>query len=226
MLKVEKEIAFSYSRLKAFEDCPRRYDETVNKKGKWPEARSSQLDWGDAVHAAMANALKTGTPLPTVFRIFQHWIDKINRTPGELLVEEDCKWAITRQFAPTPWFAKNVWLRVVADAVKLDGDAALVVDWKAGKSSNVDPLQLILTSLVMLVLFPELQAVRSDFIWLQEDDQTTQVLYRNEAADHWAELLPRVRLLEAATRDNHFPPKPNRFCKSWCPIKSCEFWGK
>jgi hypothetical protein len=219
-------IAWSFSRLKAFEDCPRRYHETQIKKDKWPEKRSAQLDWGDAVHKALATALRDGTPLPTVFRIFQHWIDKVNRTAGELLVEDDCKWAITRQFEPTPWFAKNVWLRVVADAVKLDNDAALVVDWKAGKSANADPIQLILTSLVMLIMFPELKAVRSDFIWLQEDSQTTQVLYRNEAVDYWAGLLPRVKLLEVATRDNHFPPKPNRFCARYCPVKSCEFWGK
>src|SRR5262245_57014845 len=155
-----KPMAWSFSRLKAYEDCPRRYEQTQLLKGKWPEARSSQLDWGDAVHAALANSLKNGTPLPTIFRIFQHWIDKVNRTPGELLIEEDCKWAITRQFTPTPWFSDKVWLRVVADAVKLDSDVALVVDWKAGKSANADPIQLILTSLVMLILFPELQAVR------------------------------------------------------------------
>jgi hypothetical protein len=219
-------FAWSFSRLTAYETCPRRYDETTNKKGKWPEKRSSQLDWGDAVHAAMATALRDGTPLPTVFRIFQHWIDKVNRTPGELLIEDDCKWAITRQFQPCPWFADKVWLRVVADAVKLDDDVALVVDWKAGKSSNADPIQLILTSLVMLIMFPELKVVRSDFIWLNEDSQTTQVLYRNEAADRWAELLPRVKLLEVATRDNHFPPKPNRFCAKYCPVKSCEYHGK
>jgi len=221
-----KEFNWSYSRLKAHEICPKRYYETQILKNKWPEARSTHLDWGDAVHVAMATALKNGTPLPTVFRIFQHWIDKINRTPGELLVEEDCKWAITRDYRPVPWFSKNVWLRVIADAVKIDGDVALVVDFKTGKSDNADPVQLILVSLVMLILFPELKAVRSDFLWLNEDSQTTQVVYRNEAADHWAELLPRVQLLEVATRDNHFPPKPNRFCAKWCPVKSCEHWGK
>src|SRR5262249_42885039 len=103
-----KPIAWSFSRLKSYEICPKRFYETEIKKA-WPKESSAQLDWGNAVHAALANSLKTGTPLPTVFRIFQPWVEKINRTPGELLVEEDCKWAITRQFAPTPWFSKNVW---------------------------------------------------------------------------------------------------------------------
>ena len=217
---------WSFSRLKGFEDCPRRYHETMVKKGAWPEERSAMLDWGDAVHKALANALRANTPLPTVFQLFQHWVDKVANTPGELLIEDDCRWAITREFMPTPWFSKNVWLRVVADAVKLDSDAALVVDWKAGKSANADPIQLILTSLVMLHMFPKLEVVRSDFIWLQEDAQTTQVVYREEAADYWSDLLPRVEALQEAHRTNNFPPKPNRFCRSWCPVRSCEYWGK
>lgn len=219
-------VAVSFSRLKAYEDCPRRYHETQILKNKWPEKRSAQLDWGDAVHLAMATALKTGEPLPTVFRLFQKWIDKVNRTPGELLIEDDARWAISRQFVPVPWFAPNVWLRTVADAVKLDYPTALIVDWKAGKSANADPIQLVLTSLMCMVQFPEVQCVRSDFIWLQEDSQTTQVLYRNEAADQWADILPRFKALQRAHADDNFPPKPNRFCRNYCPVRSCEYWGK
>jgi len=221
-----KPFAWSYSRLKAYEDCPRRYHETQVKKDAWPEPRSEQLDWGDAVHKALATALKTGTPLPTKFQLYQPWIDKVIRTPGELLVEDDCRWAITREFKPTPWFAKNVWLRCIADAVKLDYPAALVVDWKAGKSANGDPIQLTLTSLMMFMQFPKLQCVRSDFVWLQEDHQTTQVLYRNECADQWALLLPRVQRLQEAVMKDNFPPMFGRFCKNWCPVKSCEYNGK
>ena len=220
-----KPFAWSYSKLHGFEICPRRYHETEIKKA-WPKDRSAQLDWGDAVHLAMANALKTGESLPTIFRLFQHWVDKVNRTPGELLIEDDAKWAINRDFKPVPWFAPNVWLRTVADAVKLDSPAALIVDWKAGKSANADPIQLVLTSLMCLVQFPEVQCVRSDFVWLQEDAQTTQVLYRHEAADQWAEIIPRVQLLQKAHADQNFPPKPNRFCRNYCPVKSCEYWGR
>jgi len=222
---VPKSFSWSFSRLKAFEDCPRRYHETQVKKA-WPEEPSAILQFGDDVHKAMAVALRTNTPLPTKYKQFQQWIDKVQRTPGELLVEDECQWAITREMKPCAWFAKDVWLRTVADAVKLDDDVALVVDWKTGKSLNGDPIQLMLTSLMAFLQFPKLKCVRSDFIWLQEDTQTTQVLYRNEAATQWANLLPRVTRLENATRNDNFPPHPNRFCRRWCPVKSCEYHGK
>jgi PD-(D/E)XK nuclease superfamily len=220
-----KQFSWSYSRLHGYEDCPRRFHETQILKN-WGEERSEQLTWGDAVHKAMATALRTGTPLPTTFKIFQHWIDKVARTKGELLVEDDCRWAITRQFVPTPWFSKTAWMRVMADAVKLDGNAALVVDWKTGKSANVDPMQLVITSLMMFLQFPDLLVVRSEFIWLQEDDRTIQTLYRHESADQWAEIIPRVLKMEKAFHAENFPATPNRFCKSWCPVRTCEFHGK
>lgn len=226
-----KPFAWSYSKLKAFEDCPRRFNETTNRKdenGKpfWPEEPSDILVWGDAVHAAMAKALKDGTDLPTKFHIHQKWIDKVRNTEGERLVEDECQWAVTREMQPTAWFAKDVWLRCVADVVVLDPPVALVVDWKAGKSANVDPVQLLLVSLMAFLQFPKLECVRSDFVWLQENSQTTQVVYRKECADHWTEIMPRVARLEAATAKENFPPTPNRFCRKWCVVKSCEYWGK
>jgi len=221
-----KSFAWSFSRLSAFETCPRRFHETQVKKDAWPEETSAMLTFGDAVHKAMADTLQNGTTLPTQFRLYQHWIDKVIRTPGELLVEDQCQLACTRELKPTPWFAKNVWLRCVADAVKLDPPVALLVDWKTGKSANCDPIQLILSSLMLLIHFPDLKCVRSDFIWLQEDHKTTQKLYRHEAPQHWMELLPRVKRLEHAMQEENFPPTPNRFCRKWCPVKSCEYWGK
>jgi PD-(D/E)XK nuclease superfamily len=223
-----KPFAWSYSRLKAFEDCSRRYHETQILKN-YTDKTSDQA-WGDAVHAAMAHALRTGTDLPTKFyNTCQKWIDLVRDTEGELLIEDDCQWAVNRELKPVPWFAKDVWLRCIADAVKLDlkpPAVALVVDWKAGKSSNVDPIQLTLTSLMMFLQFPKLLCVKANFVWLKEDYQTTQTIYRNEAADHWALLMPRVERLRQATLKENFPPIPGRLCKNWCPVSSCEFHGK
>lgn len=223
--KSKPSFTFSYSKLKGYEVCPRRFYETQALK-KWPEDESPALKWGNDVHAALAEALRTGKPLAPQYQVFEHWLEKIRRTPGNMLIEEDCKWAVTRSLKPCAWMAKNVWLRAVADVIKVDNDAALVIDWKAGKSANVDPVQNQLVSLIVLIYFPKVQVVRSDFIWLSEDDSTTQVLYRNEAPDYWAEIIARAGVLEQATIDNDFPPKPNPFCKRYCPVRTCEYWGK
>jgi hypothetical protein len=228
-INAPRNFSWSYSQLTGFETCPRRFHESRKKdpdgKPVWPEEKSDMLIYGDVVHRALAESLRTGTQLQSKHKIHQHWIDKVLRTEGELLVEEDCKWAINREMKPVPWFAKDVWLRCIADAVKLDGEVALVVDWKAGKSANCDPVQLTLTSLMVMLQFPKVLCVRSDFIWLQEDAQTTQTIYRNECAQHWAAIMPRVTRLEQAFVKDNFPPTPNRFCRRYCPIRSCEYHG-
>jgi hypothetical protein len=220
-----KPFAWSYSKLKAYEDCPRRYYETQVAKN-YTDSTTDQT-WGNAVHAAMAQALRDGKPLPTKFQICQRWVNEVrNVKGGELLIEDDCQWAITREFQPTAWFAKNVWLRCIADAVVLKYPAGMVVDWKAGKSANVDPIQLLLTSLMMFIQFPKLDRVVSLFVWLKEDHKTVQTIFREEAVEHWAAIMPRVERLAEATRRNNFPPVPNRFCRNWCPVESCEFHGR
>ena len=178
-----KSFAWSFSRLKAYEDCPRRYHETMVKKA-WGEEKSDLLKKGDEVHKAMADNLRYGVPLPLKYRIYQDWIDKLNNTKGHLMVEDECQLAINRQFKRTPWFAPDVWLRCVADVIKLDLEypaVAHVTDWKTGKSINGDPIQLIMTSLVLLCHFEELHAVCSDFVWLQgkHPDNTDSMAPRN-----------------------------------------------
>jgi hypothetical protein len=220
-----KPFAWSYSRLKAFEDCPRRYHETQILKN-YTDTTNDQ-SWGDAVHAAMAQALRDGTDLPAKFHICQKWVDEVREVrAGEMLIEDDCQWAIDRDFKPTAWFSKSVWLRCIADVVLLNYPVGMVVDWKAGKSANVDPIQLMLTSLMMLIQFPRLNRVVSIFAWLKEDYRTVQRLDRKDAADQWALLMPRVERLRQATLQTNFPPQRGRFCKNWCPVTSCEYHGR
>jgi PD-(D/E)XK nuclease superfamily len=216
--------AWSYSRLKGYSDCPRRFYKTQITK-EYPDTTSDQ-EWGNAVHAAIAQALRDGTDLPRKFKNCQKWVRKIRNVQGEMLIEDDCQWAINRNFQPTAWYAKDVWLRCVADVAIIKPPGALVVDWKAGKSINVDPIQLMLTSLMMLIQFPELNKIMSMFVWLKEDDKTIQTLHREDATNQWALLMPRVERYQEALRTNNFPPKPGRLCRNYCPVASCEFHGR
>jgi hypothetical protein len=219
-------IPHSYSRIKEFETCGLRFYETVILK-KWGAPRSAAILEGDEIHAAMATALTSGTPLPAKFRIHQKWIDKLLRTDGELFVEQ--KWAITQDFEPTTWNSERAWFRSVADGGKINIAKRIgcAVDWKSGKSIHQkDDLQLILIGLCMLIHYPELEAVRTDYVWLNEEHQTTKFVYRRYAADLWAKILPRIQALEAATTPDDYLPKYNSFCKRFCPVKICLFHGQ
>ncbi len=241
----KKEFAWSYSKLKNFANCPKKYYE-VDVAKNYAEAGSDDpntpLNYGNRAHAMFAAALTKTLPdlknyivsdedagrlragvMPAEFKDYQPWVDRVLAGPGQLLVEQ--KYAITRDFKATTYFAKDVWYRGIGDVVRIDGPVALVLDWKAGKVL-VDSVQLMLMAQCIFSHYPEVQLVRSEFVWLKDDCTTPEVFTRQEVADNWVSLMERVNALEMAHKLQDYPPKPSGLCKSWCPVVSCPYHGK
>jgi hypothetical protein len=230
-----KEWAWSYSKLKNYEVCPRKHYE-VDLAKTFTETQdddpNSPLNWGNRVHAAFAAALTGNGKMPAEMADYQKWVDRVLSGPGDLLVEQ--KYAITRDFQSATYFAKNVWLRMIGDVVRIDQPftskgqkyrLALVLDWKTGKILE-DSVQLMLMAQALFSHYPDLTHVRSEFVWLKDDCTTPELFTREEVADQWTGLLERVHSLEHAHKTQTYPPKPGRLCKKYCPVASCPYWHK
>lgn len=221
-----KAYAWSYSKLKNYETCPKKHYEVDIAKtyaeDKDPDP-NTPLNWGNRAHEQLALALTTRQPITAEFRDFQPWVDRVLAGPGQLLVEQ--KYAITRGFKATTYFAKDVWYRGIGDVVRIDGPVALVLDWKTGKIL-VDSVQLMLMAQCIFSHYPDVQLVRSEFVWLKDDCTTPEVFTRAEVADAWVGLMERVNQLELADKLQDYPPKPSGLCRSWCPVVSCPYHGK
>lgn len=230
---------WSYSKLKNYETCPRRhYEIDVAKNYAEKKVPGGPLDWGDKVHTAMADALTDAAPkapdgsgivvglpgqLPPEMSSYQHWIEKVKQGPGRLLTEQ--KYAITEDFKATQYFANNVWYRGIGDVVRVNGDVGLILDWKTG-SKKEDPVQLLLMAQCLFSFYPLLRVVRSEFIWLQDDDHSQEIITRQRLALEWVGILDRVAALKDANTAQSYPPKAGALCKKWCVVQSCPFWGK
>lgn len=216
-----KSFAWSYSKIKNYETCPKRYwHYDVSKDVKEPEGEA--LQYGNAIHAALAAAL-TGTPLPNHFKNMQSWVDRITTREGKILTEQ--KLAITDEFEPCDWFAKNAWYRGIADVIKITGRVALAIDWKTGKIIE-DGSQLALMAQCIFSHHPEVERIRTEFVWLKEDATTRADFSRTDMAEVWKGILPRVSLLQNAHETMTFPPKPGGLCRKWCSVHSCPHQGQ
>lgn len=217
-----KPFAWSYSKLKNFEVCPKRYyNIDVAKLVK--EEESEQLQYGNAVHKALANAVSGKKPLSKTFGHLQEWVDKITGgVPGTILVEQQM--AIRNDFSPTTWFGSDAWYRGIGDVIKIVGPVAVVVDYKTGKIKE-DGVQLALMAACVFAHHPEVQKIRTEFAWLKEGAVTRADFAREDMVSVWAGVLPRVKLLENAHKAMDFPPKPNQLCRKWCPVDSCPHVG-
>jgi len=219
-----KPFAWSYSRMKNYEACPKRHHEVdILKNFAEAVVPGGPLDWGNRLHKVMQNALETGTPLPPEFAQYQKWVDIVAAGPGKLMVEQ--RFAITEAFKKTGWFDKDVWLRTIADALRVDDTFAWAIDWKTGKVLE-DHAQMFLLAQCVFVHYPRVQMVRTDYIWIKDNTNTEIVFTRKAVAGEWKGMYPRVEALSVAHNTQNYPPQPGRLCKRYCPVTTCPYHGK
>lgn len=215
-------FSWSYSKLKNFETCPKRSWHLDHAKDI-KEEESEQLIYGNMVHKVLANAVSGEEQLPNHFKHLQPLVDKITAGGNaKILVEQQL--AITKDFGPTDWFGNDAWYRGIADVIKIVGPVAAVLDYKTGKIIE-DGVQLALMAQCVFAHHPDIQKIRTEFVWLKEDAVTRADFDRNDMAGVWAGVLPRVQLLEDAHKNANFPPKPGYLCRKWCPVDACPHHG-
>jgi hypothetical protein len=143
---------------------------------------------------------------------------------GQLEAEQQM--ALTKDYEPTTWFGKDVWVRGITDFTITKGKGAFIGDWKTGKPTPASA-QLKLTAAMTMHQRPYIQRVVTSFVWLKTGGTTTEAYTREDIPAIWQSFEPRVRKLEDALDADHFPPKPSGLCRKWCPVgkSNCEFCG-
>jgi hypothetical protein len=219
-----KPFAWSYSKLKNFETCPKRYYAIDVAKDYKEDDDNESLKYGGMVHEALANRINTThTPLPDTLKHLEPWAAKVLKVPGDkILVEQQM--AIREDFKPTTWFGHDVWFRGIADVVKIIGPVAAAIDWKTGQIKE-DGVQLALIAACVFAHHPQVQKIRTEFVWLKEDATTRADFTRADMVKVWAGVLPRVVTLRHAHETMNFPPKTGGLCKRFCVVESCPHKG-
>jgi hypothetical protein len=113
---------------------------------------------------------------------------------------------------------------VKVDVLKINGPAGLLVDWKTGKVVE-DSVQLVLAAAVAFYNYPELQVIRSMYVWLKENAETKADIKRSELPKIWGDLWPRIQTIREAHEASSYPPSPSYLCERWCPVKTCPNHG-
>lgn len=215
-------VAWSFSALEMYRTCPKQYHE-VRVLKKWKEETTVERAWGYAVHDALEAAMKHGTPLPAGMEVWQTIADQFRHVKGALQAEQQL--AIAADWSRRKWFDKDVFIRVVIDALWIDGAIAKLVDWKTGKPRRGSD-QLALFALVVFALYPQVQECRTAFVWLKNGTMTEEKYTRADIPRIWALFATDVMRLTNAMANEVWPAKTSGLCSRWCPVVTCEFNGK
>jgi hypothetical protein len=218
---LSKPIAWSYSRITSYEQCPKKFWHlSVAKDFKEPE--SEQMRYGNRVHKALEKRITNGTPLPTDLGYIEPVVAKFANATGEKFAEQQL--AINQEFQPTGWFSSDTWGRAIIDLAIVNGERALLVDWKTGKMSD-DFTQQRMAACLFFIFHPQVQVIDLMYYWIADKKPTTESLKREDAKHIWSAFLRRVRKYTAAHEQTEFPPRPSGLCKKHCPVTSCPHHG-
>jgi len=218
---VTKPLAHSYSAIKQFENCPKQYYmQRITKEVK--PTFGVEADWGNRIHEQLELRIKdkVASPLPADSRKYEPLVQSFEALPGELVAEQEM--TLNAELLPTGWWDKDAWLRSKIDVLVLNGPDALVADWKTGKH-RPDFTQLELFAIQTFKHYPDVQRVKTAFVWLKDMKIDSRAYTRLDAPALWSKLMQRIARIEGALKTDNWPAKPSGLCP-WCPAKHiCEF---
>ena len=215
-----KPITWSYSSLALYQQCPKKYYHLkVVKDIKEPLGEA--IIFGNEIHKIAEEYVGKGRPIPEKYNHIEPALRSLKDMPGEKLCEN--KLGLTAELEPCGFFDRNVWWRGVADLIILQGDTALTVDYKTGKSSKYAELkQLEIVSLAIFKHFPEVKKVKAGLMFLFADDFIKTAYLADSQQELWGSWISDVGQLQASVENNMWNPKPNFTCRGWCPVTSCD----
>lgn len=220
-----KPFVWSHSSLKQFEKCARHYYAQRVAKTITFEQTEQQL-YGDRFHEAAQKTLETGCDLPVEFSFARKAVAAVEAIRGERFAE--LKLGASVSLEPCGFFDPQVWCRGIVDFLIVDASTrtAHLGDWKTGKDRYPDKEQLVLMSLLAFLKFPEVDRIKSALVFVVKGTMVPFQMERSETEAHWQDYRERVARLAQAYASNVFNPTQNFTCAKYCPVSTCEFWGK
>jgi len=215
-----KPITWSYSSLALYQQCPKKYYHLkVAKDIKEPLGEA--IIFGNEIHKIAEEYVGKGLPIPEKYSQIEPALKSLRDMPGKKLCEN--KLGLTAELEPCGFFDRNVWWRGVADLIILQGDTALTVVYKTGKSSKYAELkQLEIVSLAIFKHFPEVKKVKAGLMFLFADDFIKTAYLADSQEELWGSWISDVGQLKASVENDMWNPKPNFTCRGWCPVTSCD----
>lgn len=213
--------AWSYSSIKTFEQCPKKYFHLKVAKDVKDEPGEA-ADYGTAVHLAAEEFIRDGKPIPEKFAYIRPIVERLAELPGDKMAE--LKLGIRKDFSPCGFFDKDVWWRGIADLLVIDGHKAWCVDYKTGKSARyADTKQLDLLAGAVLSHFPEVTKIKSSLIYVVSGELIPKTHVITERSQYLSVFDTQLDQLDAAMENGVWNPVSSGLCP-WCPVTSCENW--
>lgn len=215
---------WSYSRLKAFETCPRQFYH-VKVLREYEEPETEAMRYGNEFHEAAEHYIGSDASLPAKFNFAKPVLDTLKRSPGNKLCE--FKMGMTADLEPCAFDDDNVWYRGIVDLNIVDPPKAKVIDYKTGRSAKyADKGQLELMALCTFAHFPEIEDIKAALLFVIANAFITDKYTRDDIPRLWEKWLGKHSRMEQAFKNDVWNANPSGLCRKHCPVTSCAHNGR
>ena len=215
-------VAWSYSSIKTFDQCPKKYFHLKVVKDVQDEGNEASV-YGNEAHEAAEHYIKHGTPIPDKYAVMRPVVETLAKFPGEKHTE--MKLGVRKTgtgFEPCTFFARDVWYRGIVDLLIVDGNTAHMIDYKTGKNAKyADMKQLDLMAGAVFVHFPEVTKIKSGLAFVVSNEFLKKTHERESMDSYMSVFDKQLEQLEDAMQAGVFNPKSGPLC-GWCPVTTCE----
>lgn len=215
-------IVWSYSSIKTFSQCPRKYYHLkVLKDVK--DTGSEATVYGEEVHKAAELYIKDGTPVPKKFAFIIPVLESLAAIEGEKYCEVKLGARVAgTSYEACEFFAKDVWWRGISDLVIVQGDKAYSVDYKTSKNAKyADTKQLDVVAAAIFLRFPQVNTIKSGLLFVVSNEFIEKVHHRKNLNAYFSVFQPELDRLAAAHTTDVWNACSGPLCR-FCVVKSCE----
>jgi hypothetical protein len=173
--------------------------------------------YGERIHQYLELRLKQDGLLPQEVAHYEPLCASVERIAkgGELHIEKEL--VLNDNLTPTGWWDSDAWLRSKLDILVINGDEAVVMDWKTGKR-NPDFFQMQIFAAQVFKHFPDVVRVKTSLVWLKTMEMDTETYNREQVNDVWAEIMKRIQRIHKSLEHDNWPMRPSGLCR-FCPAR-------
>ena len=218
--------AWSFSSIKSFEQCPKKYYHLRVAKDFQEDDNKEHLVYGKRFHEAAEKYIRDNEPLPPEFNFVKGALDNLSKLPGEKLCE--FKMGLKEDLSACGFFDPEVWWRGVADLIILDETSgeARVLDYKTGKSTKyADTGQLEMMALAVFKHFPTIKKVKAGLLFVIAKDLVKANYHVDNEEKMWSKWLKDYERMKSAYINDVWNPRPSGLCRKHCVVTSCPHNG-
>lgn len=220
----EQVIKWSYSRLKTFKTCGRKYQNQYITR-EFEEPFNQQASDGTLLHEVLEHAGKSGTPLPSEWSHLQPTFDILQSVEGDKFYEHVLAYDINLN--PTSPSSSERWWKGVIDWLCIRGANAFLVDYKKSTKPEWIPWdELEIFAIAVFVNFPHVNHIRGAMWGIDHKYFITREYERSGLNELMLKHYGEVYRLQESHRQDKWSATPSGLCKKHCPVKTCEHYGR